>query len=91
MHLRSTARYMVMTSVLLASGCAIPLGRGAGAPTLERKQIAQKFAPDTLVATDGTLCTPSAGKYRASALHADVWCMWVRPRMEGAPAGVRRP
>jgi hypothetical protein len=80
--------WVLSAAALVAVGCAVPLGRGSRA-TLERKSVAAKLAPDTLVATDGTRCTPSAGKYTGTAAGASVWCARVRT---GAPGyGVPAP
>ena len=69
----------------LLAGCAIPLRSGVGAPTLDRKTVTQKVMPDTLVAFDGTRCTPSKGKFARTQLKTNAWCIWQIPtRTHGA-------
>ena len=72
----------LMVAVTLG-GCAIPLRGGDNPPTLERKIVTQKVMPDTLVAFDGTRCTPTRGKFHKTTLNQNAWCIWLVPRRPG--------
>ncbi len=85
-----TFRIRGLLAALLITGCAIPLRNGDNAPTLARKVVTQKLMPDTLVASDGTRCTPTAGKFRQAELRSAAWCIWLVPPPAGSAAALRR-
>ena len=86
---KTSRRALVPLVLVLASGCAIPLRNGENAPTLARKTVTQKLLPDTLVASDGTRCTPTSGKFAATSIRADAWCIWLTPPRLGTAASPR--
>ncbi len=85
----SVRRLASLAAVVLA-GCAIPLRNGDNAPTLARKVVTQKLLPDTLVASDGTRCTTTAGKFRKTTLRSDAWCIWLVSARPGTSAPPNR-
>jgi hypothetical protein len=83
-------RTIATVAAELLAGCAIPLRNGENAPTLTRKVVAQKLLPDTLVRSDGTRCTPTAGKFRKTTLRSDAWCLWLVPPRSGPSVAPQR-
>ena len=75
---------------LLLTACAIPLRNGLDAPALARKSVVRKVAPDTLVALDGTRCTPTSRKLQATDVQAAVWCIWLVPTKPGSTSAWQR-
>jgi len=72
--------WRIIPVVLLVSACSAVgwlLPSGPGVTGLSRKRVVGKLAPDTLVAEDGTRCTPSIATYDRTARGADVTCYWV--------------
>ena len=74
----------------LLTGCAIPLRNGLDAPALARKSVVRKVAPDTLVALDGTRCTPTSRKFQATDVQKTVWCIWLVPTKPGSTSAWQR-
>jgi hypothetical protein len=76
-----------LTGVLLASlpACSLLPFRVEGERPLladkgpQRKTVAAKEAPGTLVAVDGTICIVPAAKFESTQVDDKVWCAW-RPR-----------
>ncbi len=83
-------RILATVAAALLAGCAIPLRNGENAPTLARKVVTQKLLPDTLIASDGTRCTPTSGKFRKTTLRSDAWCIWLVPPRSGPSAAPQR-
>jgi hypothetical protein len=43
----------------------------------QRKTVAAKEAPTTLVAVDGTVCIVPAAKFESTEVDDRVWCAWT--------------
>lgn len=80
---------LALLALAVLGGCAIPLRGGENPPALGRKTVTQKIMPDTLVAFDGTRCTPTSGKFRKTTLRTDAWCIWIVPPRAGTPYAPR--
>lgn len=68
---------VVCVSACSAAGRLLP--NRPGEAGLSRKRVVAKYAPDTLVAEDGTRCTPSADEYDRTERGASKTCYWVVP------------
>ncbi|HKP75654.1 MAG TPA: hypothetical protein VJT67_08930 [Longimicrobiaceae bacterium] len=65
--------------LLLLAGClSIPLPHqhGERSPSLSRKVVAGKHAPNELVARDGTSCITTEARFERTQPGDPVWCMW---------------
>ena len=72
-------RVMVLVAALLFTGCASTavgfLGESVGV-TLQRKVVAAKIEPTTLIATDGTSCEVSKGQWEKAEVGKPHRCVW---------------
>ncbi len=92
LHLRVAAS---MTLVVLSSACLGIGGRrnGSGVSGFDRKPVASKEAPTSLVAVDETRCLVSEKKFHDTEIGTSAWCFWSsdgegsRAVSGGAPAG----
>jgi hypothetical protein len=61
------------------AGCAsipLPHRHGERAPSLARKQVADKREPHDLVAIDGSRCTTTEKRFERAQRGDRVWCLW---------------
>jgi hypothetical protein len=67
------------TAILLLSGC-LPLHlwhhEREDDPALDRKAVLTKEAPLSLIASDGSRCVVTEGKYAHTDIGDRVWCVW---------------
>jgi len=74
--------WRIVPIVFCVSACSAVgwlLPNHPGEAGLSRKRVVAKYAPDTLVAEDGTRCTPSADKYDHIERGTSTTCYWVVP------------
>jgi hypothetical protein len=77
-----SATWRLVPIVCCVSACSTVgwlLPNHPGEAGLSRKRVVAKYAPDTLVAEDGTRCTPSADKYDSTERGTSTTCYWVVP------------
>jgi hypothetical protein len=85
-------RLAVLTGILFSSlpACSwLPFRVEGERPLLgakgpQRKTVAAKEPPGTLVAVDGTICIVPSNRFESVKVNDKVWCAW-RPRWDGAP------
>lgn len=68
---------IICVSACSAVGWLLPSRPGEAG--LSRKRVVAKYGPDTLVAEDGTRCTPSTDEYDRTERGTRTTCYWVAP------------
>lgn len=91
-HLRSAAA----VTLLGLSGACVGIGgqrQGSAVSGFDRKPVATKEAPTSLIAVDETRCLVSAKKFKDTEIGTSAWCFWSadgdgsREISSGAPSG----